>query len=181
MRRSHFVRVLVLAGVAALGAAPGETGDAQAPRKPSEVLERDLAPVGANLHNAKVKTERGITGMHRDTTGRADKTVVRGWAATCCEANVREIYAKVESAEKTAAALVKRYRAEHRNDGATACAQILEGLQQTRHAVETFATAADRATAARALDEAVRAFADVGKQHKELERCCDDVTVPVPD
>jgi hypothetical protein len=137
----------------------------------------DLGPIRDQVRNMGVKVMRGIVGITAREEG-SEGPPVTGWAASCCASNVRELYPRLTSLEKTAEGLARRYGELGRADGVRVTKQLVDDIRHLRSRVQIFAAAPDRPSTTQAADETHQALLAVLKTEKELEGCCNDLASP---
>jgi hypothetical protein len=147
---------------------------------PGESLDRDLKPIRAHVQSIKARMERGIGSVSTEDPQAETAVQVQGWAARCCTKSIRQVHRRSATLEMRAVDLVKIYEAQGRDDGAQLAGEIASDAVALRQQIELFAAAPDQTAAFGALQNVVKGVINLNIDRRDLEKCCNDVQVPIP-
>ena len=149
------------------------SSDCEEPPTPACVIELDLGPIRNFVRNIQAKIQNDVVGI-----AKAGEAKIEGWAVLCCTRNVLTLRKLTRSLERNATNLLKISRKAGREDGARGSASLIVDAKAFQKILEQFAAAPDRASAITALGNLNRAVRNLEKDRKDLESCCNDLTVP---
>jgi len=147
---------------------------------PGESLDHDLKPIRAHVQSMKARMERGIGSVSAAGDEQEAAVQVQGWASRCCTKSIREAHRRSAALEKRCIDLVKIYQAEGRGDGAQLAGAMAADAAALREQLELFAAAPDQNAAFGALQNVVKGVINLNIDRRDLEKCCNDIQVPVP-